>query len=169
MTLPRGSAWRWLAAVVAVSVSAGATAMYALAGHEAGPVASYTGCLKPNGDLVKLAAGDAPRDTCAAAQVAIHLSGGDITDVATAPDGGLQGGTASGAASLGLASGFRLPQSCANGQVAKASAAGAWACGDDQGATGPQLPQGCGHNVSVRWDDLLGRWLCGVRRSTTGG
>lgn len=50
-------------------------------------------------------------------------AGGDITDVTAGT--GLTGGGSSGAVSLGLASGYQLPQSCGNGQVAKANGSGA--------------------------------------------
>jgi hypothetical protein len=56
---------------------------------------------------------------------------GDITDVQTAAGSGLTGGVASGAVTLSLANGYKLPQSCASGQVPKSDGAGAWACAAD--------------------------------------
>jgi len=111
---------------LAVAASA---AVSALAGHEAGPD-SYTGCLNTaSGTISKVALGEMPQDSCAAGQIQIHVSGGDITAVTTPAAGGLEGGTANGAATLGLQTSYKLPQGCANGQVAKAGAA--WTCADD--------------------------------------
>jgi hypothetical protein len=57
---------------------------------------------------------------------------GDITEIQTAAGSGLTGGTASGVASLALANTYKLPQACANGQVAKYNTAGSlWECQND--------------------------------------
>jgi hypothetical protein len=55
--------------------------------------------------------------------------GGDITGVAAGT--GLAGGGTAGDVILTIASGYQLPQSCANGQVAKSNGAGGWTCGND--------------------------------------
>ncbi len=54
---------------------------------------------------------------------------GTITGVTAGT--GLTGGGTSGSVGLDLASGFRLPQSCANGQVAKSDGVGSWSCAND--------------------------------------
>ncbi len=57
-------------------------------------------------------------------------SGGDITAVYTGT--GLTGGGESGDVALSLAAPYRLPQACANGQIAEWDASAAvWQCGDD--------------------------------------
>ena len=60
-------------------------------------------------------------------------SGGDITAVAAGT--GLSGGGTSGAVSLALSSTYRLPQTCANGQIAKWNGS-QWVCGDDDVGSG---------------------------------
>jgi hypothetical protein len=91
-------------------------------------VRSGTGCLRlATGTLSKIKEGDSPLGPCASGEVAVRLSGGDITAVATSASGGLQGGTDNGDASLGLQPSFRLPQDCAAGQVAKWDGA-SWVC-----------------------------------------
>ncbi len=61
--------------------------------------------------------------------------GGDITEVTTAAGSGLSGGVTSGAVTLSLANGYKLPQSCASGQVPKSDGAGNWACAADATVT----------------------------------
>src|SRR5258708_6363381 len=57
-------------------------------------VHSGTGCLRvATGTLSKIAEGSLPLSPCMAGEVIAHLSGGDITEVATPVTGGLQGGT----------------------------------------------------------------------------
>ncbi len=61
-------------------------------------------------------------------------SGGDITAVNAGT--GLSGGAVSGDASLEIATAYRLPQSCTNGQIAKWNAVTlVWECGDDNTGT----------------------------------
>jgi hypothetical protein len=84
--------------VVGAVTVALAAAVYALAGHEEGSVASYTGCLK-NGTFKGVAVGNTPAAPCAASEVQVHLSGGDITSVR--PRLGLQGGGTEGAVEIG--------------------------------------------------------------------
>jgi hypothetical protein len=106
----------------------------ALAGHESSNVAEYTGCLKAGGNIANVAVGSAPRSPCSANETQLHFSGGDITDVATPSGGGLQGGAANGAASLGLQQSFKLPQTCLNDAVTKWNGS-AWVCGSDANTT----------------------------------
>jgi Chaperone of endosialidase len=62
---------------------------------------------------------------------------GDITEIQTATGSGLTGGTASGVASLALTNGYKLPQACANGQVAKYNTSTLlWECSNDLQGTG---------------------------------
>jgi hypothetical protein len=62
---------------------------------------------------------------------------GDITDVLTAAGSGLTGGVTSGAANLSIASTYKLPQACANGQVPKYNTATlVWECANDLQGTG---------------------------------
>jgi len=91
-------------------------------------VRSGTGCLKlSTGTLSKIKEGDLPLRPCVFGEVAVRLSGGDITAVATPASGGLQGGTNNGDASLSLQQGFKLPQGCTAGQVAKWNGV-SWVC-----------------------------------------
>jgi hypothetical protein len=54
----------------------------------------------------------------------------DITAVLTPPAGGLTGGGTSGSLSLSIQPSYKLPQTCANGQVTKWNG-GTWGCADD--------------------------------------
>jgi hypothetical protein len=77
----------------AVALVALVGAVYAVAGHDAGTVPSFTGCVKlSQGKLVKLKPGDVPKSPCGAGEVEAHLSGGDITAV-IAGTGLMLGGT----------------------------------------------------------------------------
>jgi hypothetical protein len=72
-----------------------------------------------------------------APQGTIAAGSGDITDVLTAAGSGLTGGVTSGAANLSIASTYKLPQACANGQVAKYNTATlVWECANDLQGTG---------------------------------
>jgi hypothetical protein len=72
-----------------------------------------------------------------APQGSIAAGSGDITDVLTAAASGLTGGVTSGAANLSIASTYKLPQACANGQVAKYNTATlVWECANDLQGTG---------------------------------
>lgn len=142
-------------------------------------VTTYSGCLSlSSGALTKIAPGDVPQSPCNPGQVVVHLSGGDITDVQTPAAGGLQGGTDNGAASLSLQPGYKLPQTCAGGQVTKWDAGSAsWVCGQDGNTTysagtgldlsgsnqfsvapSYQLPQSCDANQVVKWNGAS--WGC---------
>ena len=123
--------WRWFIPLTcAVTAVAVLIPTLALAGHEASNVAQYTGCLNSGGNISNLGLGTAPRSPCSSTQSQIHISGGDITDVATPGSGGLQGGVANGAASVGLQQSYKLPQGCSSGEVAKWNGS-AWNCAAD--------------------------------------
>jgi hypothetical protein len=114
--------------VVGVAASLALASALVFAGHET-TVPSYTGCLNVNGGtFVSVAAGNAPQSPCGPSQIQVHLSGGDITAVTAGS--GLQGGAASGAATLSLQSSYQLPQGCSGGGVPKWTGT-AWECGTD--------------------------------------
>lgn len=163
-----------LVAVIAVTTTTGT----AIAGHLATDVKSYTGCLTPGGTLYKIAEGDAPRKPCISPDVVAHVSGGDITSITAGT--GLTGGGTNGAVGLAIASGYRLPQGCETGQVAKWDGAG-WQCEADDSnqytaGTGLELngnefslddsyrlPQGCEIGQAAGWGTSptsLGSWQC---------
>lgn len=111
-------------AVIFVSL-AGAGAVWAVThGDDAPP--TVTGCLTPNGGFRDFALGDAPAEACKQSEMQVRLSGGDITSVVAGA--GLEGGSAGGPATLAIASTFRLPQGCANGDSPRWSD-GRWICG----------------------------------------
>ena len=119
--------WRFLMGAIAAALAVGVAG--AGAGHEASGVKSYTGCLNPFGGIIySVKLGDAPLTPCGFTGSPIHVSGGDITAVRAGP--GLTGGSENGAATLSLAGGFSLPQSCANGNVPKWNGS-TWVCGVD--------------------------------------
>jgi hypothetical protein len=90
-----------LGSVLAIIV---VTSAVALAGHGTTNVLSFTGCLKTsNGSLSRIAVGDTPQSSCPGGNVEMHVSGGDITSVATPSGSGIQGGGTNGALSLSLA------------------------------------------------------------------
>ena len=141
--------WRWAVPLTClVTAVAVAVPTLALAGHQGADVAEYTGCLNSGGSISNLAVGPQPKSACASSQSQVHLSGGDITKVAGS--GGLQGGAENGAASLELAPSYKLPQACANGELAKWNGS-AWGCasdanttynGDDFATSGQSCPSG---------------------------
>ncbi|MFO1311185.1 MAG: tail fiber domain-containing protein [Burkholderiales bacterium] len=61
-------------------------------------------------------------------------SGGTVTSVASGT--GLTGGPITGSGTLSIATGYQLPQGCANGQVAKSNGSSAWTCANDNDAGG---------------------------------
>jgi hypothetical protein len=82
-------------ALVGVSVTAWA--------NHTSDVRTYTGCVTTSsGTISKVQWGNEPKQPCASTERLIHLSGGDITGVQPAPDGGLRGGASSGVARLGV-------------------------------------------------------------------
>jgi hypothetical protein len=92
--------------------------------------ATFTGCLKPNGEINKVAQGADPKQPCNDTDQEIHLSGGDITAVTAST--GLSGGSQTGPASLSIAPAYRLPQNCGDGAVARKSGS-TWTCSTDFG------------------------------------
>jgi len=86
-----------LLAILGVSVTG-------VAHHQSG-TPNYTACLNTTtGTLIKVKQGNVPvgSGTCPSSNTMIHLSGGDITGVLTAVDGGLSGGATNGTASLSV-------------------------------------------------------------------
>jgi hypothetical protein len=116
-------------AIGVITVFAGS----ALAGHLAGGVTSYTGCLvSKDGVIIKIKAGESPSSPCSGGMVQVHFSGGDITTITAGT--GLQGGGTNGAVTLSLAAGFQLPQGCATEEIAKWSGS-TWECAQDSNST----------------------------------
>jgi hypothetical protein len=135
------------ATLIAMSVFPGSAA--------ADIVHSGTGCLRvATGTLSKITEGSLPLSPCMAGEVIAHLSGGDITEVATPVTGGLQGGTDNAAASLSLQTSYRLPQTCTPGQAPLWSGV-SWECG----------PGGGGGGGLARLEDLRGL-PCGAGADT---
>ena len=146
----------WLLPVAVALVLVGGVGG-AFAAYPENSVTQYTGCLNTGGaaggSLSGVAVGDSPAKACGPNQIVAHLSGGDITAVRTPPGSGLSGGTENGAATLSLASGFSLPQSCSDAQIPVWSGTNtAWACGSDNNTTysnGTGLDLSSGNAFSV--------------------
>lgn len=125
---------RITAVLVAMGLIA-ALAGTAAAGHLTSNVKSYTGCLASgDGVIVKVKEGDSPASRCAGGQIEVHLSSGDVTGVLTPTGSGLQGGGTNGSISLSIATGFKLPQGCANDDIPKWNGT-SWTCGQDANST----------------------------------
>jgi hypothetical protein len=141
--------------LVAAAVVVAAAAGVAYAAYPTSGVAVYTGCLNTGGSaggqISNVAVNPAnPLKPCGSNQTVVHLSGGTITSVIAG--NGLSGGGSDGAVTVGLASGFSLPQSCANGQAPVESTNG-WTCGNfangDQSCSTGEFANGVGQDGSL--------------------
>lgn len=185
----RAGKTRFVLVLAVVTTGFGLWASGAIAVFPDSDVAAYAGCLNTGGSsagsFTQIAVGDAPAKPCNSNQMVVHLSGGDITAVRTRAGSGLTGGTENGAATLSLAGGFALPQSCSDQQVTKwNNASGVWGCADDNNnsysngtgldlsssnvfslGSGYQLPQNCtsGQEVTSGGNNT---WSC---RSSVSG
>ena len=121
---------RLLGAAVVATAAAVAVPTLASAWIELPFEATYTGCLKDGGTIVKVQQGNEPKSNCADNESEIHISGGDITGITAGT--GLSGGGLTGETSLQLATSYRLPQACTNTAIPRWTGA-AWACGTDTG------------------------------------
>jgi hypothetical protein len=163
---------RWVALGAVLAAVAGASA--ALAAYPQDSVAVYTGCLNSGGQIGSVAVGSSPSKPCGGTDTLVHLSGGTITQVSAG--NGLTGGGSNGYVTLGLQSGYQLPQTgCSPGQLVASDGAGGWTCADDHTykngsgldlsgntfsvSSGYQLPQGCSSG-QVATSDGSGGWTC---------
>ncbi len=78
------------------------------------------------------ASGQIPQWNGSAWACANAVGGGTVTSVGSGT--GLAGGPVTTSGTLSIATGYQLPQGCANGQVAKSNGSGGWTCASD--ATG---------------------------------
>jgi hypothetical protein len=122
------------ALMVALAIAGGT----ALAGHLSGDVKSYTGCLTlSGGTMSQIKEGDAPLRTCPSGSVQVHVSGGDITEIAAGTGVQVMNGE-NGEATIGLDAKYSLPQSCSSDDFAKWNGSG-WVCGRYSKGTGLAL------------------------------
>jgi hypothetical protein len=127
---------RFVAAAALSALALGAAhTVYAATATD--PGATYTGCLRTQGDnvgkLFAVQAGSNPSRPCTTEERPLMLSGGDLTSFRagtgladTSPDKYL-GTTPKGAVNVELATSYRLPQGCHEGG-SPVWKAGAWAC-----------------------------------------
>jgi len=134
-----------VSAIIGLVVLGGSAIAYAA--YPTNSVAVMTGCLTTSGtgsgNIVNVAMGTSPAKACGGNQKQVQISGGTITQVTagtgltTAGSGG-SGGTGfinNGFATLGLQTGYQLPQDCTSGQVAKSSGSNTWSCAADNNTT----------------------------------
>jgi len=92
--------FRW--PIVALAMFLAGSGLTAWDGHSPAP-ASYTGCLNTaTGAIAQVKRGSSPLTPCSSGRVKIHLSGGDITSVLPAANGGLTGGSDNDTVRLGI-------------------------------------------------------------------
>ena len=114
-----------LLATVAVAIAGWGTLEVAGQVGEPLPVVTYHTCVaEEDGTLYGFTKAEAPID-CADGDSEASLSSGDVTEVAGGE--GLSGGAKSGPATLGIATGYRLPQDCGQGDSI-AYEGGEWGC-----------------------------------------
>lgn len=99
------------------------------------PGQTVTGCLR-SAKLVAVKLGTSPNRPCTAAEELVRLANGDITSVRAVADGGIKLNGAgltgsvvdtSGQVQVELVPGFKLPQTCVDGQVPEKSGP-TWTC-----------------------------------------
>ena len=133
-----GTRGRRLGAVVVIAAALGMVGGTAIAGHIAGDVTSYTGCLATKGGTLSLInTGEAPQKPCPPGSVEAHFSGGDITEISGGSGVQVTNGE-NGAVTIALDAKYSLPQGCSANEFAKWNGSG-WACGAYSNGTGLAL------------------------------
>lgn len=132
-----GTRVRRLGVVIVIAAALGVAGGTAIAGHIAGDVKSYTGCLSSGGTLSTIAEGDVPQKPCGPTAVEAHFSGGDITEISGGAGVAVTNGE-NGAATIALDAKYSLPQGCTSNDFAKWNGSG-WVCGTYSSGTGLAL------------------------------
>src|SRR5690349_4930123 len=137
---------RRLTVVVGAALSSMFLVGTALAAFPDTDVKTYTGCLS-TGVATNLKEGLAPASPCSSSKQVVQIAGGDITKVTVT--GALTGGGDNGALTIGLdlsaanafsvKAGYRLPQGCGDGAVAKSNSSGGWTCAADNAGNLPTV------------------------------